>query len=322
MAKIREIQEKQNMVLRKPNQFITSNITGLNRFQYEVLDILMYNSQKYNSENSKIEKTPMGRNIYNINICDLLKQTTERRDMKNMSETWNLIKELKDIRHSSEDSFYGKVTDITIFPYIRIDKNNGNIEYTLEDNIEYVVVYGGALSESELKIKPKGYYTPIEINPNLGFKGLSVQCVKNIPFRIIGLFQFIARYSYLLEKHNKSILELTEEEFRFCTGISKIDAIFIQDFSMQKQFELEDRKPKYNTTSELKRFCRFLEKDMLKFYDIEISIKVEKGIKGTVKNIIININRDSIGYDRLNEHILELESIIKKSGKINGENRK
>jgi len=230
--------------------------------------------------------------------------------MKSMGDVWEFINQIKDIRHRSKDDFYGSVVDITVFPYIKINTENGDIEYTLEDNIEYALLNGGIIGDGNNKNKPKGYYTPIEINQNLTFKNKELPNNKKIPLRAIGLFQFITRYTYLLEKHNKYILELEEEEFRFCTGISNIDCIgdkSIEDY-------------KYKTTSELKRFARFLERDMKYFYDLEMVINVNKGIRNSVKNISIVINRSCNGYDRLNEYILELESIIKNNGKTNGEN--
>ena len=303
LAKIKIHNSGENMILRKPNQFATSNITGLNRFQHEVLDILSYNSQlNYSMNNCK--KTPMGRLLFNINISDIMDKVSDRKDMKSMNDVWNLINQIKDIRHRSKDGFYGSVVDITIFPYIKINTENGEIEYTLEDNIEYALLNGGIIGDGNNKIKPKGYYTPIEINQNLSFKNKELPNNKKIPLRAIGLFQFITRYTYLLEKHNKYILELEEEEFRFCTGISSINCIgdrHIEDY-------------KYKTTSELKRFARFLEKDMKYFYDLEMVIKIKKGIQNSIKNISIIINRSCDGYDRLNEYILELESIIKNNG--------
>lgn len=309
MAKVKIHSSGENMILRKPNQFTTSNITGLNRFQHEVLDILSYNSQLSHSMN-KCKKTPMGRLLFNINISDIMNKVSDRKDMKSMGDVWEFINQIKDIRHRSKDDFYGSVVDITVFPYIKINTENGDIEYTLEDNIEYALLNGGIIGDGNNKNKPKGYYTPIEINQNLAFKNKELPNNKKIPLRAIGLFQFITRYTYLLEKHNKYILELEEEEFRFCTGISNIDCIgdkSIEDY-------------KYKTTSELKRFARFLERDMKYFYDLEMVINVNKGIRNSVKNISIVINRSCNGYDRLNEYILELESIIKNNGKTNGEN--
>ena len=309
MAKVKIHSSGENMILRKPNQFTTSNITGLNRFQHEVLDILSYNSQLSHSMN-KCKKTPMGRLLFNINISDIMNKVSDRKDMKSMGDVWEFINQIKDIRHRSTDDFYGSVVDITVFPYIKINTENGDIEYTLEDNIEYALLNGGIIGDGNNKNKPKGYYTPIEINQNLTFKNKELPNNKKIPLRAIGLFQFITRYTYLLEKHNKYILELEEEEFRFCTGISNIDCIgdkSIEDY-------------KYKTTSELKRFARFLERDMKYFYDLEMVINVNKGVRNSVKNISIVINRSCNGYDRLNEYILELESIIKNNGKTNGEN--
>ena len=119
MAKVKIHSSGENMILRKPNQFTTSNITGLNRFQHEVLDILSYNSQLSHSMN-KCKKTPMGRLLFNINILDIMNKVSDRKDMKSMGDVWEFINQIKDIRHRSKDDFYGSVVDITVFPYIKI----------------------------------------------------------------------------------------------------------------------------------------------------------------------------------------------------------
>ena len=297
MAKIKKELDKNEMVIfRKPNQFLTMNTTGLNRFQMESLNVLLHEAQKSNATNMVYGKTDMNRNKYGVNLNYLLDMISDKKDNRQFKNIVEFIEALSKFRLTSIDNLHGNIESMCVFPSIKYNSNEGYIEYTLEDSIEYCVLNTTFIGESGSKNgNPKKYFTAIDIKPIkynkptidkltgevIGYKetSLSVAC--------IGVLNFLIRNMHLWynDKYGKNtVLELDEDEFRCYANCSN-----------RSVFEDDKVEMKYEKPSELKKLINNVVEEIYLAFGVNLDINIRKS--GRIINcidfkVILNDNSD------------------------------
>lgn len=301
MAKIKKkFDESELVIFRKPNQFLTMNTTGLNRFQAESLNVLLHEAQKSNSSNSVYGKTEMNRNKYGVKMEYLLKMTSDNKDCRQFKDIKIFIDALSKFRLSSIDGVHGNIKHITVFPSIKYESEKGVVEFTLEDSIEHCVLNTTFLGESKRSKNPKKYFTAVDIRPIKYDKPLIDKSTGEIigykkdsrlSVSAIGVLNFLTRNIHLWFERDENItLELDEEEFRYYANCSS-ESVFIDDIVTRK----------YDKPSELKKLISSICEEIKYSFGVTLFININKigrGISSIDFNVLIDEKAEEF-YDNL-----------------------
>lgn len=287
-SKVKEIKDK---ILNKPNQLINMNITGMNKFQHDILDILLHNVQETLEFNKDNKKTEMNRNIFTIHIKDALEFVTDEKDDKQISRMKNLIDTMSNMKLTSYDNYMesNKISNIRIFPRIIYDIKSGIIEYTLEDAIEYAFINKTKFIsvENYCGDRPKAYYSRIDLSD---FSELKISIASK------GLLQSIMSNAKRLDG-NKDTISMSEEEFRSITGNYK--TIFLKEGDDSN----ENYIIKYPRLSDLNRYViPKIEKELCKDpINLKVKININK-FGRAIKSVDIVIDKDD-NFNKLSEKV-------------------
>ena len=291
-------------VLNKPKQMLNMDLSGLNKFQHDIMDALLHNVQQTCKENSD--------GLYVVNILDIIKYVSDSKDGVNLMKQNTRIKESIDMLTSlkiiNHDKY--KISLMVVFPNIMYEKINGNITYRVNVDIDNAFKNGSnfIVDSRNSEIKPKdieSYYTRIFLDTydKEDRKENHMLATKSI-------FQFICKNEYTFRIRNINTVTVTLEEIRALCGCNYAleDEIVKTKDDFGNLIEIETKNINYDNKNEkypqYKDFKRYVLnkviKEMKKIYGIPIEFHEIKFGK-IVNKIDIVVDKDSKAYIELSK---------------------
>ena len=289
-------------ILNKPRQMINMDLSGLSKFQHDIMDALLHNLQQ------KCKETTDG--LYMVNILDIIKYVSDSKDGVNLMKQNSRIKESIDMLTSlkliSEDKY--RLSNMVVFPRIEYNKLNGDILYRMSVEIEEAFKNGSNLILDKSMPIPKdlasSYYTRIYLDTyddETRRKGKHSLETKSI-------FQFICKNEYIFRTKNINTITVTLEEMRALCGcnysvktrIIKSKDEFNNDIELEEQIiDYENKDEKYPQYKDFKRcVLNKIVKEMNSIYNIPIEFHEIKFGK-VVKKIDIVVDKECEAYKEL-----------------------
>ena len=303
-------------ILNKPRQMINMDLSGLSKFQHDIMDALLHNLQQ------KCKETADG--LYMVNILDIIKYVSDSKDGVNLMKQNSRIKESIDMLTSlkliSEDKY--RLSNMVIFPRIEYNKLNGDILYRMSVEIEEAFKNGSNLILDKSMPIPKelasSYYTRIYLDTyddETRRKGKHSLETKSI-------FQFICKNEYIFRTKNINTITITLEEMRALCGcnysvktiIIKSKDEFNNDIEVEEQIiDYENKDEKYPQYKDFKRcVLNKIVKEMNSIYNIPVEFHEIKFGK-IVKKIDIVVDKECEAYKELSRKMQDDVDNVPKS---------
>lgn len=162
MAKLVESREALKMVLYMPNQLLSMDLTGLNRFQIESLEMMFYNTQNELKFGGEKNTNSFNKRIYKITAEELFGNITDvstRIGIKMLAEK---LEKLTSISANTFDKH--SIGSFALFPSVIYMLDENVLVYTLADELETSFNNGNTIicPKSE-KDSNKKYFTPMDL---------------------------------------------------------------------------------------------------------------------------------------------------------------
>ena len=301
--KKKEKVEYGEVLLNKPKQIINMDVSGMTKFQFDMMDILLHKVQQ------TCDITGMIDNTYVVNILDAIKFISDNKDSKSIlkenKRIEGLINSLTNLKLITHDMY--SISNMVIFPYVYYNKSTGDIKYKLYKDIEMSFINKNkfivdSVRESEIKNPPSAYYTRIYLS--------DTDKSKNCTVATKSLYQIICNNIFRFESNNINYINFTIDEFRASCGYNykaKLDTIKTEDdngkeiINYVKAIDYSEKSVSYSNMKDFKRHViNKIKDEMLDCYGLAIDFEIESFGKN-IKNVCMLVDTDEENYKAISK---------------------
>ena len=162
MAKLVNDRNQIRMILYMPNQLLSMDLTGLDRFQIESLEVMFYNTQNELKFGESVELNNFNKRIYKIQAEELFGSIT---DVSSRISIKILAKKLEKLTSISANTFdKHSIGSFSLFPSVVYLLEENVLVYTLADELETSFNNGNTvICAKNDKDSKKKYFTPMDL---------------------------------------------------------------------------------------------------------------------------------------------------------------
>ena len=162
MAKLVNDRNQIRMILYMPNQLLSMDLTGLDRFQIESLEVMFYNTQHELKFGESVELNNFNKRIYKIQAEELFGSIT---DVSSRISIKILAKKLEKLTSISANTFdKHSIGSFSLFPSVVYLLEENVLVYTLADELETSFNNGNTvICAKNDKDSKKKYFTPMDL---------------------------------------------------------------------------------------------------------------------------------------------------------------
>ena len=211
MSKVVRVDSKsRELVFYSPNQLMSLDLRNFNRFQVEVMEILMQYGQKVIKFGGDFRLHENGRKIYILKFVDILDNVTELSDRVLIKDLVGDILKLSSLIVETYDS--NRLANFCMFTSIAHVEDSNEIEFMLSDDLE--VCFSNKNNTAIQNESKKAQFTSVDL---LEIKNM------NLDDYTRNLFKNMLKHFLYIEKENDEgdfgCIEYPIEEFRGITNI-------------------------------------------------------------------------------------------------------
>jgi len=314
MAKLIQNKEDVTLALFMPNQLLYMDLTGMDRFQIESMEVMLQNAQSILKFGNDISD----KGVFRIESSKLFDSITDISSRIKLKELENKLKKLISIPVRTFDKH--SLTVFSLFPEIKVAFDKGYVEYTMSNHlIDSFNNKVSVIQPKNEKEKKSGNFTPMDL---LKIKNMSLTDYTRNFFR-----SAMVSFTHM-QKLKTAELEFSIDEFRAIMSIgtkykrySDLKEHVLDNISSElsehgiyvefsnKTFRKQTTYiiSKFTITEEFEQLCEDMKnlanskdkKDIEKKIKIPKETKIDKNVESKIENVEVKIKSQQEFADEL-----------------------